>query len=168
MSELISPPSDWKFRLSLTAADLSAQLSKHRILSVKTFLKGSKRLYSAVSVKDLGLGGSWDGHIEAAALKTKLGQNLRLTALDCFEEKRKTFCAAAWVDNPNNAVKWGWAVDLTASESRQGAEEAKWKTHQHSRVQDHARRQAWLTRPSLLRDLAAGRWYRVGMDPRCN
>ena len=115
MSELIPPPSTWKFRLRLTAADLSAQLGSHRILSVKTLLDGGTRLYSAVTVKDFGLGGSWDGHITVADLKSTLGQKFRLTALDCFEERRKTICAAAWVDNPGNAVTWDWGVDLTAS-----------------------------------------------------
>lgn len=113
MSELISPPSDWKFRLHLTASTLSSQLGNHRLLSIKSFLDDSKRVYSAVSVKDEGLGGSWNGRIGTAALKTTLGKKFRLTALDCFEERRKTFCAAAWVEN-TGAIQWNWGVDLTA------------------------------------------------------
>src|SRR5215207_4192238 len=115
MSELISPPSSWKFRLHLSAADLSAQLGNHRLLSVKSFLDGNKRLYSAVSVRDEGLGGSWKGRILLSDLKTHLGNTFRLTALDCFEEQRKTFCAAAWVENPTS-IQWNWGVDLTAAE----------------------------------------------------
>jgi hypothetical protein len=113
MSELIKPPApvNWKFRLSLAEADLKAQLGNHRLLSLQTFLKGGKRVYSAVSVKDLGLGGSWSGHIKRADLTSKLGTKFRLTALDCFEEQKTTFCAAAWVDNAKG-IKSGWDVDL--------------------------------------------------------
>lgn len=116
MSELISPPSDWKFRLSLSASTLSSQLSssKHRLLSIKSYLDGTNRIYSAVSVKDEGLGGGWDGHITPANLTTTLGKKFRLTALDCFEEKRKTICAAAWVENKPK-IKWNWAYDVTAN-----------------------------------------------------
>ncbi len=115
MSELIAPPTSWKFRLHLSAADLSAQLGNHRLLSVKSFLDGNKRFYSAVSVKNEGLGGSWDGRIQPPSLKSTLGKEFRLTALDCFEEKRKTFCAAAWVKN-SQSIKWNWGIDLTASD----------------------------------------------------
>lgn len=31
MSELIPPPSEWKFRLNLDAATLTSQLGKHRL-----------------------------------------------------------------------------------------------------------------------------------------
>ncbi len=112
MSELIPPPTSWKFRLHLTAADLTAQLGSHRLLSVKHFRDGNKRMYSAVSVKNEGLGGSWNGRIQPADLKTTLAKKFRLTALDCFEERRQTFCAAAWVENPK-AIKWSWGFDLT-------------------------------------------------------
>ena len=115
MSELIPPPASWKFRLHLSAADLSAQLGNHRLLSVKSFLDGNKRVYSAVTVKNEGLGGSWNGRITVPNLKTTLGNKFRLTALDCWEEQRRTFCAAAWVENPD-AIQWNWGVDLTASE----------------------------------------------------
>lgn len=115
MSELIAPPTSWKFRLHLSAADLSAALGNHRLLSVKTFLDGNKRFYSAVSVKDEGLGGSWKGRILVPDLKTTLGKKFRLTALDCFEEQRKTFCAAAWIENPK-PIQWNWGVDLTAAD----------------------------------------------------
>lgn len=114
MSELIAPPTSWKFRLHLTAADLSAQLGNHRLLSVKSFLDGNKRMYSAVSVKDEGLGGSWKGRIQVPDLKSTLGKKFRLTALDCFEEERKTFCAAAWIENPQ-PIQWNWGVDFTAN-----------------------------------------------------
>ncbi len=116
MSELISPPSEWKFRLSLSASTLNSQLnsSKHRLLSIKSYLDGTNRIYSGVSVKDEGLGGSWDGHITPQNLTTTLGKKFRLTALDCFEEKRKTICAAAWVENKPK-IKWNWAYDVTAT-----------------------------------------------------
>ena len=51
MSELIAPPSNWKFRLNLDAASLTSQLGTHRLLCIKSFLAGSTRLYSGVSVK---------------------------------------------------------------------------------------------------------------------
>jgi hypothetical protein len=114
MSELIAPPSDWKFRLNLDAAALTSQLGKHRLLSIKSFLQGSKRIYSGVSVKD-GQGNDWDGKITQPNLKMALGKKFRLTALDCFEEKRKTFCAAAWVSNPKSIV-WNWGIDLTVND----------------------------------------------------
>lgn len=114
MSELIPSPSDWKFRLNLDAATLTSQLGKHRLLCLKAFLAGQKRIYSAVSVKD-GQDNAWNGKITKADLKTTLGKKFRLTALDCFEEKKKTFCAAAWVDNPT-AIPWNWDIDLTASQ----------------------------------------------------
>lgn len=115
MSELISPPSSWKFCLHLTAADLHAQLGNHRLLSVKSFLDGKKRLYSAVTVRDEGMGGSWKGRIGPVDLKSTLSQKFRLTALDCFEESKKTFCAAAWVENPTSK-QWNWGINLTASQ----------------------------------------------------
>lgn len=114
MSELIPPPSEWKFRLNLDAATLTSQLGKHRLLCLKAYLAGNKRVYSAVSIKD-GQGNAWNGKVTKADLKTTLGQESRLTALDCFEEKKKTFCAAAWVDNPT-AIWWNWDIDLTASQ----------------------------------------------------
>ncbi len=114
MSELIAPPASWKFRLHLTAADLAAEIGNHRLLSIKSFLDGTKRMYSAVSVKDEGLGGSWKGRILVSDLKSTLGKKFRLTALDCFEEQRKTFCAAAWIENPQ-PIQWNWGVDLTAN-----------------------------------------------------
>ena len=116
MTELISPPTDWKFRLSLSASDLSSKLSssQHRLLSIKSYLDGTSRIYSGVSVKDEGLGGGWDGHITPQDLTTTLGKKFRLTALDCFEEGRTMFCAAAWVEN-NAGVKWNWTWDKTPS-----------------------------------------------------
>src|SRR5262245_13318548 len=115
MSELIPPPANWKFRLGLTAASLSAQLGKHRLLSIKSFLDGKTRRYSAVSVPNTGLGGSWDGHIAPGSLTSLLGSKLRLTALDCFEEHRKTFCAAAWIEN-KTGITWSWSYDLTPAQ----------------------------------------------------
>src|SRR5262245_14394459 len=99
MSELISPLSYWNFSLSLSSSKLSAQLSssQHRLLSIKSFLDGTNRIYSGVSVRDVGLGGGWSGYITPQDLTTTLGKKFRLTALDCFEERRKTICAAAWV-----------------------------------------------------------------------
>ena len=41
MSELIPPPSDWKFRLNLDAATLTSQLGKQRLLSIKAPVSGS-------------------------------------------------------------------------------------------------------------------------------
>lgn len=114
MSELIPPPSAWKFRLSVEASTLTSQLGKQRLLSIKSVLDGSKRLYSGVSIKD-GQGTAWDGKITPANLKSTLGQTLRLTALDCFEEGSQTFCAAAWVENPTS-IQWNWGVDLTAND----------------------------------------------------
>jgi hypothetical protein len=84
------------------------------LLCLKAYLAGKTRVYTAVSVKD-GQGNAWNGKITKADLKTTLGKKFRLTALDCFEEKRKTFCAAAWVDNPT-AIPWNWDIDLTASQ----------------------------------------------------
>ncbi|HEX4652865.1 MAG TPA: hypothetical protein VH227_01325 [Candidatus Udaeobacter sp.] len=86
MSELIRPPSNWKFRLNLDAATLTSQLGKQRLLCVKSFLLDDKRVYCAVSVED-GQGNAWDGRITKTTLKTTLGKKFRLTALDCFEEK---------------------------------------------------------------------------------
>jgi len=114
MSELISPPKDWKFRLNLDAATLTSQLGKHRLLCIKAYLSGKNRVYSAVSIQD-GQGNAWNGKITQADLKTTVGKKFRLTALDCFEEKKKTFCAAAWVDNPK-PIPWNWGIDLTASQ----------------------------------------------------
>jgi len=68
MSELIRPPSNWKIRLSLDAATLTSQLGKQRLLCVKSFLLGDKRVYCAVSVED-GQGNAWDGRITKANLK---------------------------------------------------------------------------------------------------
>ena len=113
MSELIPPPSDWKFRLNLDASTLTLQLGKHRLLSIKSFLLGGKRVYSGVSVKD-GQGNAWNGKITKADLKTALGKKFRLAALDCFEEKRETFCAAAWIKN-SKSISWNWDIDLTAT-----------------------------------------------------
>ncbi len=112
MSELIPPPSDWKYQLSLSATNLSSQLGNHRLLSIKSFIYGSTRLYSGVSVEDEGLGGSWNGQITPPDLKTTLNNKFRLTALDCFEEKNVTYCAAAWVENPD-AIQWNWGHDMT-------------------------------------------------------
>ena len=61
MSGLIDPPSSGKFRLSLSEADINSQLGNHRLLSVKSYLLGKKRVYSAVSVKDTGPGAPMDG-----------------------------------------------------------------------------------------------------------
>lgn len=113
MSELIPAPSDWKFRLNLDASTLTSQLGKHRLLSIKSFLLGGKRVYSGVSVKD-GQGNAWNGKITKADLKTALGKKFRLAALDCFEEKRETFCAAAWIKN-SKSISWNWDIDLTAT-----------------------------------------------------
>jgi len=117
MTEPISPPSEWKFRLSLSASTLKSQLSSsdHRLLSIKSYLDGTSRIYSGVSVKDKGLGGGWDGRITPKDLTTTLGKNFRLTALDCFEERRTTFCAAAWVENKAK-IKWNWDFNLTAAQ----------------------------------------------------
>ncbi|HTX93086.1 MAG TPA: M23 family metallopeptidase [Anaerolineales bacterium] len=115
MSELIAPPTSWKFALSKSAAAITAQLKSDRVLSIKSFLEGKDRVYSAVLVKDIGLGGSWNGKITPANLKSTLGKTFRLTALDCFEEGKQTFCAAAWVkDKP--AVTWDWDFNLTAKD----------------------------------------------------
>ena len=115
MSELIPPPSIWKLRLNLDAATLTSQLGKQqRLLCVKSFVLNGQRVYSAVSVKD-GQGNAWNGKITKADLKTTLGKKFRLTALDCFEEKRKTFCAAAWVEN-TKSIQWNWDIDFTASQ----------------------------------------------------
>ena len=73
--ELIPSPSDWKFRLNLDAATLTSQLGKHRLLCLKAFLAGQKRIYSAVSVKD-GQGNAWNGKITKADLKTTLGEEV--------------------------------------------------------------------------------------------
>jgi Peptidase family M23 len=125
MSELIAPPSNWKFRLNLDAASLTSQLGTHRLLCIKSFLAGSTRLYSGVSVKD-GQGNAWSGKVSKANLKTTLGSTFRLTALDCFEEKRKTFCAAAWVKNTAGII-WNWDIDLTASQVNARLEKDKGK-----------------------------------------
>jgi hypothetical protein len=120
MSELIAPPSDWKFRLNLDAATLTSQMGKQRLLCVKSFLLSNKRVYCAVTVKD-GQGNAWNGKITKPNLKTTLGKKFRLTALDCFEEKNKTFCAAAWVDNPKS-IWWDWDIDLTENDLNQRLE----------------------------------------------
>jgi hypothetical protein len=48
-------------------------------------------------------------------VKSLLGSKLRLTALDCFEEQRKTFCAAAWIEN-KTGIAWNWSYDLTPAQ----------------------------------------------------
>ncbi len=115
MSELIKPPAVAQFQFSLSSADLSAKLVKQRILSIKSYLKGEKRVYSAVTVSDTGLGGGWNGKIDGATLKTTLGAKYFLTALDCFEEQKKTYCAAAWVDGAKG-LHSNWSFDLTAGD----------------------------------------------------
>ena len=118
MSELIKPPSDWHFHPGLVATVLSGHLSSsnHRLLSIKSLLDGTARVYAGVSVKDPGLGGSWDGHIAPTDLTTTLGTAFRLTALDCFEEHGKTFCAGAWVSNQSASAQKNWGHDLTPDE----------------------------------------------------
>jgi hypothetical protein len=115
MSELIKPPSKWKFRLGKSATDLAAQLGSQRLLSIKAFLDGTTRVYSCVSVEDVGLGGSWSGRITPKSLTTTLGKTYRLTALDCFEDRRGTFCAAAWVKN-TASIFWNWSYDRTPTQ----------------------------------------------------
>ena len=104
------PPESRRCHAHVATGQTPAALSQ-------SLLDGKKRIYSAVSVKD-GQGSAWDGNITPADLKTTLGKNFRLTALDCFEEKKKTFCAAAWVDNPTS-IQWNWGIDLTASQVNQ-------------------------------------------------
>jgi hypothetical protein len=54
-------------------------------------------------------------------LTNKLGKEFRLTALDCFEDKRQTFCTAAWIENKSQ-IKWNWDCDLTVSKLNQRLE----------------------------------------------
>jgi hypothetical protein len=123
MTELIPAPSEWNFRLSHDAATLKTKLSSshHRLLSIKTYLDGKSRIYSGVSIKDEGLGGGWDDRITPPNLTNKLGKKFRLTALDCFEEKRQTLCTAAWIENKPQ-IKWNWDCDLTVNKLNQRLE----------------------------------------------
>ena len=118
MSEIQSPPASFSWDPATDAVSLTPKLnSTHvRLLSIKTYLKGSARKLAAIWIKEENPGWGWNPSISAADLKTTLGTDSRLVTLDAFWEKGAVKCAAAWI--PKKNVFSNWSAQLVQRTSR--------------------------------------------------
>lgn len=116
MSEVMPTPKKgrWAVHFDRTAADLTVDLaaSGYRLISIKSYLDGVRRLYTACSIENIGVTTNWNPRITPGDLAAQLAaEDGRLISLDAYVEDGKTLCAAVWVKNDGRW--WDWRVDIT-------------------------------------------------------
>ena len=114
MSEIILAPNKghWAVHADRTESELRADLAAtgYRLISIKSYLDGNRRLFTACSVENIGVISGWTPRITTADLTAQLAaERGRLISLDAFVENGKTYCAAVWVRD-EGTVQWNWSV----------------------------------------------------------
>lgn len=121
MSEVFPAPGKgrWAVHFDRTAAELTADLAAtgYRLVSIKSYLAGTRRLYAASSVENTGVTTNWSPWITVADLKAQLAaEDGRLISLDAFVFREQVHCAAVWVKNDGRS--WDWRVAVNESTLR--------------------------------------------------
>jgi hypothetical protein len=117
MTEIIKPPAAWAMHVDLNATDLQNDLGGQRLISIKSYVRNSERVYSGISVKDDIDGLGWTANMTPTKLRQTVDlANGRLISLDTFWDTKvnELRCAGVWIKN-SQGWKWNFGVDMTPS-----------------------------------------------------